>query len=57
MFRSLPLRQLEAGMRSGRKAAADSVMPPEPTWAPAAKPEFQGLEERDREYLDSGRFC
>lgn len=57
MFRSLPLSQLEAGTRSGRKAAADSVVPPEPTWAPAAKPEFQGLEERDREYLDSGRFC
>lgn len=44
-------------MSSGGKAAADSVMPPEPTWALAVKPDFQGLEARAMGYLDLGRFC
>lgn len=57
VFKSLPLRQAEVGVRSSGKGAADPVMQSRAHLVLAVKPGFHGLEESNIEYPDSGGVC
>ena len=57
VFKSLPLRQAEVGVRSSGKGAADPEMPSRADLVLVVKPGFHRLEESNIEYPDSGGVC